>query len=126
MKEEQSMYCFISKKNSEYIYKKLKEHDETNDVCKSLKKFKNTNKIYKFYKKTTEINKIQSFEYNEKRWKDITRTIRTCQKHNIKSQYIDIGNEETIILYDSKSVVNYTSTTYKLCLRAFNKTNIIK
>ena len=52
--------------------------------------------------------------------------MRTCQKHDIKSHHTDIDNEETIILYDSKSAVNYLNTDCELHLKAFIKTNIIK
>ena len=58
MKAEQSMCYLILKKNLKYIYKELKEHDETNDVCEFLKKFKNTNKIHEFYKKEIKMNDI--------------------------------------------------------------------
>ena len=52
------MCYFTSKKNRKNIHRRLKKHDETNDVCESLKKFKNTNKSHKSYKEATEINKI--------------------------------------------------------------------
>ena len=56
----------------------------------------------------------------------MARTIRTCQKHDIKSQYTDINNKETILLYDSKNVVNYINTDCELRLKIFNRTNLIE
>ena len=52
--------------------------------------------------------------------------IKTCQKHEIESRYIDIDNEGTIVLYDSKSIVNYISLDYELRLRAFKKINVVQ
>ena len=46
LKEEKSTCYSISKKDSEYIHKKLKEHNEINNACKFLKEFKNKNKIH--------------------------------------------------------------------------------
>ena len=65
MEEEQSIYYFILKKDSEYTYKELKKHDETSDACESLKEFENTNEIHESYKETTKMNEIQNFKCNE-------------------------------------------------------------
>ena len=65
LKAEQNMCYLKSKKDSEYIQKEIKEHDEPNDVCESLKKFKNTNEIHKSYKKEIKMNDIQSLECNK-------------------------------------------------------------
>ena len=58
LKVEQSIRYFTSKKDSEYIHRELKKHDEINDACEFLKKFKNTNNVHEFYKKITEMNMI--------------------------------------------------------------------
>ena len=52
--------------------------------------------------------------------------MKTCQKHEIKSDHIDINNENTIILYDSKSAVNYINLDYELRLKAFEETSVVK
>ena len=52
--------------------------------------------------------------------------MRTYQTHDIQSHYIDINNERIIILYDSKSAVNYINTNCELCLKALNRINIIE
>ena len=52
--------------------------------------------------------------------------MRTCQTYDIQSYYIDINNERTIILYDSKSAVNYINTDCELRLKALNRINIIE
>ena len=52
--------------------------------------------------------------------------MKICQKHDIESQYTDIDNEETTILYDSKSAVNYISISCELRLRTLNKTNVVE
>ena len=49
-----------------------------------------------------------------------------CQKHKIESHYIDMNNEGTIILYDSKSTINYINLECKLRLRAFRKINVVQ
>ena len=64
------------------------------------------------------MNDIQSLKYNEHHWTDITRAMRTCQKHEIESDYININNKDMIILYDSKSAVNYISLNCELRLKA--------
>ena len=125
LKEEQSMCYLTSEKDSEYIYKELKKHNETSDACESLKEFKNTNEVREFYEQVMKINKIQSFKCNEHRWKDIARTIKTCQKHEIESGYTGIDNEDTIILYDSKSAVNYISWGCELRLKALRETSVV-
>ena len=56
LKAEQSICYLTSEKDSKYIHRKLKKHDEIKDVCESLKKFKNTKEVQKFYKKATEMN----------------------------------------------------------------------
>ena len=118
--------CYLtSEKNSEYIHKKLKKHDETNNACKSLKEFKNTSEIREFYEEVTKMNKIQSFKCNEHRWKSIAEAMKTCQKHEIKSDYTDISNEGTVVLYNSKSAVNYISLSCELRLKALGKINIV-
>ena len=126
LKEEQSMYYFTSEKNSKYIHKKLKKHDETNKACEFLKEFENISEVHESHKEATEMSKIQSFECNEHCRTNITRVIRAYQTHDIQSYYIDINNEKIIILYDSKSVVNYISTDCKLRLKAFNRINVIE
>ena len=65
LKAEQNMCYPKLKKDSEYIHRKLKEHNETNNACEFLKKYKNTNKIHESYEKETKMNDIQSFKYNE-------------------------------------------------------------
>ena len=52
--------------------------------------------------------------------------MRTCQKHKIESGHTDIDNENTVILYDSKSTVNYISLDCELRLKAFEKTSVVK
>ena len=52
--------------------------------------------------------------------------MRTCQKHEIESDYTDIDNENTIILYNSKSAVNYISLNCELRLRMFKEIKIIR
>ena len=52
--------------------------------------------------------------------------MRTYQKYDIKSRHTDINNEETIVLYDSKSAVSYINTDCELHLKAFNGTNDIE
>ena len=120
------MCYLISKKNSEYIHRELKKHYETNDACESLKKLKNTNEVYESYKEKTKMNDIQSLECNEHRWTDITRAMKTCQTYEIESDYIDINNKDTIVLYDSKSAVSYISLDCELRLRTFRKTKVVK
>ena len=126
LKAEQNMCYFRPEKNSEYIYKELKEHDKINDACEFLKKFKNTSEIYKSYEKEIKMNDIQSFECNEHHWTDITRAMRTCQKHEIESDYIDIDNKDMIVLYDSKSAVSYINLNYKFRLKAFKEIKVVK
>ena len=126
LKAEQSMCYFKSEKNLEYIHKVLKKHDERNDVCEFLKKFKNTNEVRESYEKIMKMNEIQSFKCNEHRWTDITKAMKICQKHEIESGHTDINNKDTVILYDSKSVVNYISLDCKFCLRALGETNVVR
>ena len=126
LKAEQNMCYFKSKKNLKYIHETLKKHNETSDACESLKKFKNTNKVRESYEEIMKMNEIQSFKCNGHRWTDITKAMRTCQKHEIESGHIDINNEDTIVLYDSKSAVNYISLNCKLRLRALEEINIVK
>ena len=45
--------------------------------------------------------------------------MKTCQKHEIESNHININNEDTIILYDNKSAVSYISLDCQL--RFFKK-----
>ena len=52
--------------------------------------------------------------------------MKTYQTHEIKSDYINIDNEDTIVLYDSKSVVSYISLNCKLRLRTFEETKVVK
>ena len=52
--------------------------------------------------------------------------MRIYQTHDIQSHYTDINNEETIILYDSKSAVNYINTDCKLRLKALNRINVVE
>ena len=52
--------------------------------------------------------------------------MRTCQKHEIKSDHTDINNENIIILYDSKSAVNYISLDCKFRLRTFKKISVVR
>ena len=58
LKAKQNMCYLRSEKDLEYIHRKLKKHDETNNVCEFLKKFKNTNEIHKLYKKKIKMNDI--------------------------------------------------------------------
>ena len=51
--------------------------------------------------------------------------MKTCQKHEMKSDYIDIENENIIILYDSKSAVNYMILSCELRLKTLEKTNVV-
>ena len=126
LKAEQDMCYFKSAKNSKYIHKKLKKHDETSDACEFLKEFKNTNEVREFYEKVMKMNEIQNFKCNEHRWINITRTIRICQKHEIESDHTDINNKNTIILYNSKSAVNYISLNCEFRLRALEEINVVK
>ena len=126
LKAEQSMCYFKLKKNSEYIHEVLKEHDETNDACEFLKKFKNTNEIRESYEEVMKMNKVQNFKCNEHRWTNITKAMRTCQKHEIKLNYTDINNEDTIILYDSKNAVNYINLNCELRLRTLEEINVVR
>ena len=52
--------------------------------------------------------------------------MKTCQKHEIESDYTDINNEDTIVLYDSKSAVSYINLDCRLCLKTLKKIKIIK
>ena len=52
--------------------------------------------------------------------------MKICQKHDIESQYTDINNEGTTILYDSKSAVNYINIDCELRLKVLNRTNVIE
>ena len=52
--------------------------------------------------------------------------MRTCQKHEIESDYIDIDNEGTIVLYDNKSAVSYISLDCKLRLKTLKETRVVK
>ena len=52
--------------------------------------------------------------------------MKTCQTYGIEPDYIDIGNEGTIVLYDSKSAVNYISLSCELRLRTFRETKVVK
>ena len=52
--------------------------------------------------------------------------MRTCQKHKIKSDLIDINNEDTVVLYDSKNAVNYINLNCELRLRTFEEINIVR
>ena len=72
------------------------------------------------------MNEIQNFKCNEHRWTSITRAIRTCQKHEIKSDHIDIDNEDTVVLYDSKNAVSYINLDCELRLKVFEETSVIK
>ena len=126
LEAEQNICYFKSEKNSKYIHEMLKEHDEINDACEFLKEFKNTNEIREFYEKVMKMNEIQSLKCNEHRWTDITKAIRTCQKHEIESDHTDINNENTVILYDSKSVVNYINLSCELRLKALKETSVVK
>ena len=67
LKAEQNTCYLTSKKNQEYIYRKLKKHDETSNACKFLKEFKDMNEVHEFYKEATEMNQIQSLKSNEHR-----------------------------------------------------------
>ena len=120
------MCYFKLKKNSEYIYEMLKEHDETSDACESLKKFKNTNKIRESYEEIMKINEIQSFKCNEHRWTNITRTMKICQNHVIESDHTDINNENIIVLYNNKNAVNYISLSCEFRLKALEKISVVK
>ena len=126
LKAEQNMCYFKLEKNLEYIHKMLKKHDEISDACEFLKKFENTNEVREFYEEIMKMNEIQSFKCNEHRWTNIIRMMRTCQEHEIDSGHTDINNEDTIVLYDSKNVVNYINLDYELRLRAFEETNVVR
>ena len=126
LKAEQNICYFKSEENSEYIHKVLKKHDEINDACEFLKKVKNTNKVRKPYEEIIKMNKIQSFKYNEHRWTDITRAMRTYQKHEIESDHININNEDTVILYDSKNAVSYINLNCELRLKALGEANVVR
>ena len=126
LKAEQNMYYHILKKDSEYTHGELKKYYETSDACEFLKKLKNINEVHESYKEEKKMNDIQSFKCNEHHWTDITRAMKTCQIHEIESGYIDISNENTIILYDSKSAVSYISLSCELRLRTFEETKIVK
>ena len=52
--------------------------------------------------------------------------MRTCQKHEIKSDYTDIDNESTIVLYDNKSAVSYISLNCEFRLKTFKEIKIVK
>ena len=65
LKAEQDMCYLISKKDSEYTHRELKEHYKTNNVCEFLKKLNDTNEVHEFYKKKKKMNDIQSLECNE-------------------------------------------------------------
>ena len=52
--------------------------------------------------------------------------MRTCQKHEIKSDHIEVNNENTIVLYNSKSDVNYINLNCEFRLKAFEETNVVK
>ena len=51
--------------------------------------------------------------------------MKTCQKHGIESDYTDINNKDTVILYDSKSAVNYINLNCELRLKALKKTSVV-
>ena len=120
------MCYFISKKDSEYTHRELEKHYETSDACEFLKKLKNTNEVHESYEEETKMNDIQSFKRNEHRWTGITRAMKTCQTYEIELNYIDINNEGTIVLYDSKSAVSYISLNCELRLKTFRKTKVVK
>ena len=126
LKAEQNMCYFILKKDSEYIHKELKKHYEISDACESLKKLKNTNEGHESYEEEKKMNNIQSFKCNEHHWTDIARAMKICQTHEIKSDYIDIDNEDTIIFYDNKSAVSYISLSCELRLRTLEETKVVK
>ena len=126
LKAEQSMCYFKSTKNSEYIHKMLKKHNETSDACEFLKKFKNTNEIRESYKKIIKINEIQNFKCNEHRWTDITRAMKICRKHEIELNHTDINNKDIIVLYDSKNAVNYINLNCELRLRMFKEISVVR
>ena len=71
------------------------------------------------------MNNIQNFKCNEHHWTDIARAIKTCQKYEIKSDYIDINNENMTVLYDSKNAVNYISLNRELRLKIFKEIKIV-
>ena len=52
--------------------------------------------------------------------------MKIYQRHEIESNYIDIDNECTIVLYDSKSVVHYINLNCELCLRALEEIKVVK
>ena len=126
LKEKEDMCYFTSKKNLEYIHRELKKYDKTSDACESLKIFKNKNKIHEFQKRMTELNQIWSFESNEYCWAGIAKAMRTCQKHDMRSACIGIGNERTIVLCDRKSIINYISLDCELRLRTLNEIIVIE
>ena len=126
LKAEQGMCYLISKKDSEYIHRELEKHYETNDACESLKKLKDTNEVHESYKEKKKINDIQSLECNEHHWTDIARAMKTCQTHEKESDYININNKDTIVLYDNKSAVNYISLDCELRLRTLEETKVVK
>ena len=52
--------------------------------------------------------------------------MKTCQTHGIESDYIDINNENTVVLYDSKSAISYISLNCKFRLKTLEETKIVK
>ena len=51
--------------------------------------------------------------------------MKTCQKHGMESDYTDIENENTVVLYDSKNAVNYMTLNCELHLKTLEKTNVV-
>ena len=52
--------------------------------------------------------------------------MKTCQTHEIKSDYIDISNKDMIVLYDSKNAVSYISLSCELRLKTLEETKVVK
>ena len=56
-------------------------------------------------------------------WTPWTTSLRS---RPITSRYIDINNKGTIVLYDSKSIVNYINLNCELRLKAFKKISVVQ